>query len=198
MGQPTEDESDGLMRLLECDFEDLERQIEDGIGGMQEHQQHVEHAQTFIDLHRVALSMACLQLRTYYLFEFSASKTRKDGLLKAYTTAINFIAKVAEADVKTEFVTYAPKVFSVMLITAGLLVMKIINSSYCRYVDIEGGKFSFNKVLALLRRASLEDNDLNGRGGKSKLPRAYDLTTLLISTNSYGPALDCPSIPQGP
>jgi hypothetical protein len=32
VGQPTEKESDGLMKLLECDFEDLEMQIGDNAG----------------------------------------------------------------------------------------------------------------------------------------------------------------------
>ncbi|KAN0099888.1 hypothetical protein V8E51_013663 [Hyaloscypha variabilis] len=110
--------------------------------------------------------MACLQLRVFYFFESPVSETRKQGLLRAYTTALNFVSKVADADTKGNFIRYAPSVFSLSLNTSGMLIMKIINSSYSRYVDIAGGKLAFNKVLALLRRSSLEDNDIRGRGGK--------------------------------
>jgi len=123
-------------------------------------------AQNCADIHAIALTMACLHLRVYYFFESPVSETRKQGLLRAYTTTLNLISKVADADTKGDFIRYAPNVFSLSLITSGMLLMKIINSSYSRYVDIEGGKLAFNKVLALLRRSSLEDNDVRGRGGK--------------------------------
>jgi hypothetical protein len=165
VGQPTED-SDGLMKLLECDFEDLERQIGDKAGCKHPCPLNVNPAEKCVDIHHIALNMACLQLRVYYFFESTVSETRKQGLLRAYTTALNLISKVADADTKGDFIRYAPNVFCLTLNTSGMLIMKIINSSYSKYVDIEGGKLAFNKVLALLRRASLEDNDVRGRGGK--------------------------------
>lgn len=91
---------------------------------------------------------------------------RKQGLLRAYSTALNFISKLANEDAKNDFIKYLPNIFYQILNTAGMLVMKIINSSYAKYVDIEEGKRSFNIILSLLRRATLEDNDLRGRGGK--------------------------------
>jgi transcriptional regulatory protein LEU3 len=166
VGQPLEKESDGLMKLLECDFEDLERQIGDKAGGKHPCSTKVNHVENCADIHLIALNMACLQLRVYYFFESPVSETRKQGLLRAYNTALNLISKVADADTKGDFIRYAPNVFSLTLNTSGMLIMKIINSSYSRYVDTEGGKLAFNKVLALLRRASLEDNDVRGRGGK--------------------------------
>lgn len=110
--------------------------------------------------------MASMQLRSYYFFESSATEMRKQGLLRAYSTALNFISKLANEDAKTDFIKYVPNIYYQILNTAGMLVMKIINSSYARYVDIEEGKRSFNIVLSLLRKAILEDNDLRGRGGK--------------------------------
>jgi transcriptional regulatory protein LEU3 len=110
--------------------------------------------------------MVSMQLSTYYFFESSASEARKQGLLRAYSTALNFISKLSDEDAKSDFIKYAPSVFCLILNTAGMLIMKIIYSSYARYVDIESGKRSFNVVLGLLRRATLEDNDLRGRGGK--------------------------------
>lgn len=110
--------------------------------------------------------MVSMQLRSYYFFESSATEMRKQGLLRAYSAALNFISKIANEDAKNDFIKYVPNIYYQILNTAGMLVMKIINSSYARYVDIEEGKRSFNIVLSLLRRAILEDNDLRGRGGK--------------------------------
>lgn len=53
-----------------------------------------------------------------------------------------------------------------MLTHAGMLVMKLVNSSYARYLEVDEGKRSFNVVLGLLRKASLENNDIRGRASK--------------------------------
>jgi hypothetical protein len=165
-GQPIQKESDGLMRLLECDLEDLERRIGNEAKSILIILEVSNGTNNFLDAHHIALAMASMQLRTYYFFEPSASEMRKQGLLRAYSAALNFISKVVDEDTKSNFVKYMPNVFCQILNTAGMLLMKIINSSYSRYVDIESGKRSFNVILDLLRRATLEDNDIRGRGGK--------------------------------
>ena len=154
------------MRLLECNFEDLEAHVDSDSEGMLIFPVRANGADTSSAAHRIALAMASMLFRTYYFFESSASETRKQGLLRAYTAALNFISKLAEEDAKNDFIKYVPNVFCQILNTAAMLVMKIINSSYSRYVDTERGKRSFNIVLGLLRRAVLEDNDIRGRGGK--------------------------------
>ena len=49
---------------------------------------------------------------------------------------------------------------------AAILVMKIVSSSYFQYVDVEGGRRAFNTAISLLRKCSVEDNDLKGRMSK--------------------------------
>jgi hypothetical protein len=110
--------------------------------------------------------MACVQLRTYYFFMSPGTDVRKQGLLKAYAASINLISKSIDADMKWNFVKFAPNGFVEMLTIAAMVLMKIINSSYAAYVDTEGGKRAFNAVLSLLRKSSVEDNDLQGRVSK--------------------------------
>ena len=114
----------------------------------------------------IFLSSACLQLRTYYLFEAPVSESRKHALIKAYSTSLILISKIDVADTNSNFTKYAPYYFSHILWMAAILVMKIVSSSYSRYVDVEGGKGAFNTVLSLMRKCSVEDNDLKGRMGK--------------------------------
>ena len=110
--------------------------------------------------------MAGLQLRTYYLFMTSNSDVRKQGLLKAYAISLILISKAVEADAKWNFMQYAHGGYAQGLTVAGLLLMKILNSSYSSYLDIEQGKKAFSDVLVMLRKASVEDNDLRGRVSK--------------------------------
>ena len=49
---------------------------------------------------------------------------------------------------------------------AAILVMKIVGSSYSQYVDVEDGRRAFNAAISLLRKCSVEDNDLKGRMSK--------------------------------
>jgi hypothetical protein len=110
--------------------------------------------------------MACLQLRTYYFFMSPGTDVRKQGLLKAYAASINLVSKSIEADTKWNFVKFAPNGFVQMLTIAAMVLMKIINSSYAAYIDTEGGKRAFNTVISMLRKSSVEDNDLQGRVSK--------------------------------
>lgn len=121
---------------------------------------------TIAATNQIRLTMACLQLRIYYFFMPLAVDIRKQGLLKAYTTALTLISRVSDADVKWDFIKYAPNGIVHVLTVAAILLMKIISSSYSRYVDVESGKSAFNSVLSMHRRASVEDNDLRGRAGK--------------------------------
>ena len=96
----------------------------------------------------------------------SNSDVRKQGLLKAYAISLTLISKAVEADDKWNFMQYAHGGYAQGLTIAGLLLMKILNSSYSLYIDIEKGKKAFSSVLTLLRKASVEDNDLRGRVSK--------------------------------
>lgn len=110
--------------------------------------------------------MACVQLRTYYFFMSSGTDVRKQGLLKAYAAAVTLISKAAEADETWNFTQFAPSGFIQVLTIAAMMLMKIVNSSYARYIDTEEGKRTFNTAISLLRKSSVEDNDLQGRVNK--------------------------------
>jgi transcriptional regulatory protein LEU3 len=91
---------------------------------------------------------------------------RKQGLLKAYAAAMILIAKVADADEKWNITQFAPSGFIQILTIAAMILMKIVNSSYASYIDTEEGKRAFNTAASLLRKSSVEDNDLQGRVNK--------------------------------
>lgn len=120
----------------------------------------------FAAVHSILLSMACLQLRTYYFFMPPGTDFRKQGLLGAYAESIALIAKLADADAKWNFISFAPIGFVHMLLSAAMVLMKIVNSKYSTYIDVEAARVSFNTANSMLKKASVEDNDLRERVSK--------------------------------
>lgn len=91
---------------------------------------------------------------------------RKQGLLKAYAAAVTLISKAADADEKWNFTLFASSGFTQVIVIAAMVLMKIVNSSFSGYVDNEDGKHAFNTAISLVRKSSVEDNDLPGRVSK--------------------------------
>ena len=110
--------------------------------------------------------MACVQLRTYYFFMSPGTDVRKQGLLKSYAAAVTFILKVADADDKWSFTHFAPSGVAQMLTIAAMVLLKVVNSSYANHIDTEEGRRAFNTAASLIRKTSVEDNDLQGRVNK--------------------------------
>ncbi len=169
-GHPSATDYSSFMRLLESDFEDLKRRL-DNQGVSSEFLSPWYYSSVAIKvntnvatvINEINLLHAHLQLRCYYFFEDPSLETRKQGLIKAFTTALILVNKVQEVEKMGHFIRYAPNIFARMLTVAALLLMKIINSSYARYVDIMSGKKAFSDSLAILRDISLESGDLHDR-----------------------------------
>lgn len=117
-------------------------------------------------MHSILLSIACLQLRTYYFFMPPGTDFRKQGLLGAYAESIALIGKLSDVDIKWNFISFAPIGYVNMLVNAAMVLIKIANSNYSAYIDVEAAKISFNTANSLLKKASVEDNDLRGRSSK--------------------------------
>lgn len=90
-----------------------------------------------------------------------------------------------EAAENFSFVIYAPTHFGHILLTAGVIVLKVLHSSFSTFLDISGGKRAFNLVVTLLRRASIEDNDLPGRSSKI-LAQLWAVHDTSISNSGQG------------
>ncbi|KUJ11501.1 uncharacterized protein LY89DRAFT_226498 [Mollisia scopiformis] len=143
------DENEGLIlvAMLEADFADLERQI----------------GHKITSIHQILLLMASLQLRTYFFFVKHNPEARREGILKAYCTALTLINKCANAESSWGFTRYAPDGWNHILSMAAMLIMKIIHSSYAKYIDADEGERAFNSVISLMQSASVQENDVRYR-----------------------------------
>lgn len=109
---------------------------------------------------------ACFQLQAYWLLDDEDSSARRDGVIKAFDTAIQLIAELESADRSDLPVKYLT--FSTLRVafTAAILISKVIHSRYGTYIDFERGKQAFNMSISLFRKCCVEDNDMHGRTTK--------------------------------
>ena len=77
--------------------------------------------------------------------------------------ASELIEKIVLSDNSSDLLLYAPAQIYHLLVLSCITTMKILNSSFSKYLDIEAGKKSFNKAIPSLRRLSVANNDGPGR-----------------------------------
>ncbi|KAJ5371523.1 uncharacterized protein N7496_007615 [Penicillium cataractarum] len=143
-------ETSGILGLLEQEYSDLCR----GLG------------QALTAETEILLIGTGIQLYVFYLLDTGQSLARKIGLLGAFDFAKSLINKLQQLDATADIIKYSPFSYFRMATLAALFILRLEDSSFVGLVDVDGGKQAFNTALMLLRRASLEDNDLPGRTSK--------------------------------
>ncbi len=98
------------------------------------------------------------------------------GILKAYSAAITLTNKVAAGDTLFDMLENSPFYVFRMLFLAAAVLMKVLNSTYARYVDVDFGKQVFTTAISALRRWCIQDND--------KAARSADMLTQMWSVYS--------------
>ncbi|RDL41556.1 uncharacterized protein BP5553_01535 [Venustampulla echinocandica] len=149
-GLPDERDRVHIMDRLQLEFDDLKSQLEVNA--------------TIVE--KVYISCTQLQLQVFYFFEGIQPEKRKEGLLKCYETASTMIETMKRAELEISSVVYSPYQSYRLVLVAGIVLMRILISSYSDLVDFKVGKQNFNTSIRLLRRFSLQDNDTAGRGSK--------------------------------
>ena len=83
---------------------------------------------------------ARVNLYIFYFFDSPLSEARRLGILKAYSAACTLTAKISAGDTLFDMLETAPSFLFRMLFTASSILLKVLNSSYVRYVDFDAGK----------------------------------------------------------
>ncbi|RAL04864.1 Zn(II)2Cys6 transcription factor [Aspergillus ibericus CBS 121593] len=116
--------------------------------------------------HKILLNGIGLQLYVFYLLEDTDSDTRKRGLLRAYSIAIESITIINHLEALTETMAFGPVSYFRVISIAAMFILKLSYSNLGPFLDLETGKRAFNSAIMLTRRISIEDNDLPGRTSK--------------------------------
>lgn len=133
---------------------------------------------TQIAFNQIHLGYVRLNLLNLYFHE-SSQASKKEGLIKAYTTACDLITRVVSEMDTSKSLLYSPGWFFNMLATCAFMFLKILKSSYSQYVDFEAGRKAFNATVLALRRWSIVNNDLSARIAEivALLSRGLDAST---------------------
>jgi hypothetical protein len=125
------------------------------------------HNSRMIAMDRLYLAAARLYLHCFYFFDTSITESRKQGILKAYTSAVNFVSLFTTADATSEVLLFLPHYQSRMLLTATCIVLKVLKSSYAPELgDAANGGKTFNECILALSRCSVSNNDTCGKAVK--------------------------------
>ncbi|QKX60413.1 uncharacterized protein TRUGW13939_07558 [Talaromyces rugulosus] len=171
-----------LLALLEQDFIDMSAAISDKL---------TPETSIMLDGSR-------LHLYVFFLLESSGSDVRRRALLRAFNTATTLIAKMRDLDTTHGTLEYGHFVMFRSLALAASFILKIGYSSYAQYLDFETGKHSFYTATQLMRRTSMEDNDLPGRMSKimtqlwsaqARIDRSSEEPSLKLKTRLSGSLL---------
>lgn len=120
---------------------------------------------TVID--RLYLATARLYLHSFYFFDSSTTEARKQGILKAYKSAVTLISFFTTGDATGEALLYLPYSLFRMLLTAACIVLKVLKSSYAPELgDAEYGRITLNQSMLALSRSSVSNNDTGGKAVK--------------------------------
>jgi hypothetical protein len=94
-----------------------------------------------------------------YFFDSSKTEARKQGILKAYSSAVTLIHVMTEADKAFDFFSYTSAYHQRMYLIANCILLKVLRSSYSEDVDFEAGKALCNQVTASSQKFMLSHND---------------------------------------
>ncbi|KAJ5584785.1 uncharacterized protein N7459_004585 [Penicillium hispanicum] len=147
---PRSQGSISILGVLEQEYLDLSRSIGEKLTAENE----------------VLLHFAGLQLYVFYLLDSGETLSRKMGLVKAFELAKSLIGRLQQLDAETNFMKHCPASYFRATSLAALFILRLEDSNFSGLLDAEGGKKAFNVALSLIRRTSLEDNDLPGRSSK--------------------------------
>ncbi|KAH8691623.1 hypothetical protein BGW36DRAFT_304893 [Talaromyces proteolyticus] len=143
-------ESLSVLALLEQEFMDMSSSIANNL--------------TVED--RILLDGTGLHLYVFFLIEPGGSDIRRRALLRAFHMATTLIAQLHGLDKEHGMIEFGPLSHFRTVSLSAMFILKIGHSSYAEYLDCERGKHLFHVATQLMRRMSIEDNDLPGRMSK--------------------------------
>ena len=92
------------------------------------------------------------------------SKDYREGLLALWVSTTSFLESAFGFETSGgESLTYATNYLLQIIIAAGFTLLKLLNSSFAIYVDLDYGRSLFNRTIWTIRNISVATNDLPSR-----------------------------------
>lgn len=115
-------------------------------------------------MNSVYLRAAGLHLRLTAFFDSSTTTSYRDNLFSLYWAANSFLAQLLSLEIPDgRLLSYATNYVLQMTLAGGFTLLKLLNSFFAVYVNLEEGKALFNKYIWVIREISVRQNDLPAR-----------------------------------
>lgn len=115
-----------------------------------------------------------------YFFDSTDTPTRKANILKAYSSAANYMNLVLEADREHDYILYACNYPLKMLTLSCCLILKVLRSSYASDVDFDAGKKLCNQACIAAMRSSVDPQDSPAKFAKMTAQVWHSHDTLVL------------------
>jgi len=112
------------------------------------------------DIDMMHLAGARIFLGVFHFCDSTQAEHRRDGILKAYNSAIEFIRMSSLNGSFSSLLPYSPILAMKTLLMAGGIVLEVLTSSYYKFTDYSAGAVSFDSAMIALKQCSVKENDL--------------------------------------
>ncbi len=105
-----------------------------------------------------------LHLRLCVFFDSPLTKSYQEDLLALWKATAHFLEQAL--DLRTpagRIITYATNYLLQLIIAAGFALLKLLNSFFAQFIDLEYGKKLFARTVHAIRACSVLPNDLPSR-----------------------------------
>ena len=137
-----------LTHFLANDYQELEQRIVTGVS----------------PITTLYFQAAGLHLRLGAFFDSPTSKNYSSDLLALWLAATTFLETALGLDLTAnEILPYASNYVLQMIVAAGFAIMKLLNSFFASYIDLDYGRALFSRTIRAIRIISVTTNDLPAR-----------------------------------
>lgn len=112
------------------------------------------------------LYLRCVQLhlRLSTLYDSNTASSYVPSVLSLYDTIQNLLSQViAPGCLDGDILSYCPYYISQMTTACGFTLLRLLQSSFVDFIDVEAGKALFNSTVGAIRKMSVVNNDIPGR-----------------------------------
>lgn len=118
----------------------------------------------FTAVDELYLRAAGLHLRLAAFFDSPSSKDYRTNLLALWFAAVSFLESAFDLQIPAgSALVYVTNYILQMVVAAGFTLLKLLNSFFANYIDLERGRRIFNRTIFAIRSISVASNDLPSR-----------------------------------
>lgn len=149
-----------IVQILESELQDMEADFGSGISGKPRgHHGGFESTNTQSSQAINLIHLRAAELHFRY-FMFLSSNARTDDLMKLYTATTSFLGRVLDLETSPgELIGHSTNYILQMIVSAAFALMKMLRSSFSRFINFVHGKLLFNGAISAIRRISVMDHD---------------------------------------